>query len=104
MMSSQNTQTAASGEIRRPTDDDRDEPPPPSKPKGRPGRPATVLPAEALAKLRKHGGKANGTVRGVGKLLGAKSKTAAHRLLHRLATEGELTMAATPHGISVALA
>jgi hypothetical protein len=96
ILSSPKTQTAASDEIRRPTDDDRDEPPP-SKPKG--GRPAAILPPEAVARLRTK----PVSVRGAAKLLGV-SKSTAHRLLHRLATEGRLSMAAAPHGISIALA
>jgi hypothetical protein len=84
-------------------DDDRhdDDQTPPSK--GKRGRPATVLPAQAVERLRQKGGKANGSIRGIGKLLGTRSKTTAHRLLHRLASAGLITMAATSAGVSVAL-
>jgi DNA-binding IclR family transcriptional regulator len=63
-----------------------------------------VLPAQAIERLRAAGGKANGTVRGVGKLLGVRSKTTAHRILHQLADAGLITVAAGRHGVSIALA
>jgi hypothetical protein len=85
-----------------PTKDDDDAPPPP-KPRGR-GRPATVLAPQAVERLRKAGGSANGSIRTIGKLLGAKSKTAAHRLIHQLSAAGHVRLATGPGGISVALA
>jgi predicted transcriptional regulator len=63
-----------------------------------------VLPAQAIERLRAAGGKANGSIRGVGKLLGTRSKSAAHRVLHQLADAGLITMAAGRHGVRVALA
>jgi hypothetical protein len=63
-----------------------------------------VLPQQAVERLRKAGGTANGTVRGVGKLLGTRSKTTAHRTLHQLQSLGLITMDAGPKGVSIALA
>jgi hypothetical protein len=63
-----------------------------------------VLPAQAIERLRKAGGKATGTVRGVGKLLGVRSKTAAHRTLHRLQSLWLIRMDTSPQGVSIALA
>src|SRR5262245_55786297 len=77
-----------------PSGDDDDAPPPP-KPRGR-GRPATVLAPQAIERLRKAGGAANGSVRTIGKLLGARSKTAAHRLIHQLSAAGQITLATGP--------
>ena len=62
------------------------------------------LPEEAVAKLRERGGRANGSIGGVGRLLGVRSKTAAHRLLHQLASAGLVKLSASPHGVVVALA
>ena len=83
------------------TDDD---PPAPPPPRWKPGRRPTVMPEEAVAKLRERGGKANGSIRGVGRLLGVRSKTTAHRLLHQLASAGLLRLQTTPGGCSVVLA
>jgi len=63
-----------------------------------------VLPAEAIERLRKTGGRANGSIRGVGKLLGAKSKTTAHRILHQLSDAGLVRLDTGPHGVSVVCA
>jgi hypothetical protein len=92
---------AASKTSRKEDDDDESSPP---KARGKGGRPATVIPAEALDRLRKAGGKANGSIRGVGKLIGAKSKTAAHRVLHRLADDGLIRLQVGQRGVAVALA
>ena len=81
---------------------DGDVTPPP--PKGKPGRRPTVLAPEAIERLRQAGGKANGTVRGIGRLLGTRSKTASHRLLHQLADAGLVMLTATSAGMQVALA
>ena len=105
-------ETAASEPVRpasRPSadngrQDSDDDTPPPPKPPRRPGRPATVLAPQAVERLRKAGGSANGSVRTVGKLLGAKSKTTAHRLLHRLRDSGLILLDAGPNGVHVALA
>jgi hypothetical protein len=94
--------TAARAEQPREQDEDRGDPPPP-RPRGRLGRAATVLPDQAIARLRNAGGRADGSLTAVGKLLGTKSKTTAHRLLHRMAEAGMVHLSATPHGISVAL-
>jgi DNA invertase Pin-like site-specific DNA recombinase len=83
-------------------DDDKADPPPPPRPRGKPGRPASVLAADAIERLRKAGGRANG-VRGVAKVLGT-SKSTAHRILHQLAAAGQITMSSGRHGVSVALA
>jgi len=83
---------------------DGDDPPPPPRPKGRPGRPASVLPEQALAKLRAKGGKASGSLNGIGRMLGTRSKTATHRLLHELHSLGLARLDTSPHGVSVALA
>jgi hypothetical protein len=72
-------------------------------PKGRPGRRPTVLPTEAVERLRQRGGKVAASVNGVGKLMGAKSKTTAHRFLHQLASAGLIRMDVGPHGVAVAL-
>lgn len=67
------------------------------------GRKPTVLPAQALERLRKAGGQAEGNVRALGQLLGTKSKTTAHRLLHRMAEGGMINLSATNNGMRVAL-
>jgi hypothetical protein len=85
----------------------RDDPRPPRpKPprKGKVGRPPTVIPAQAIDRLRKAGGRANGSISSIGKVLGTRSKTTAHRLLHQLASAGAVQLATGPHGVSVALA
>jgi hypothetical protein len=86
-----------------PADDDDEQPPTPPR-RGRPGRPRDVLPAEAVAKIRAAGGRMSGSVNGIGKLLGTKSKTTAHRLLAELSRAGLITLRTTPHGCAVALA
>jgi hypothetical protein len=63
-----------------------------------------VLPQHAIDRLRAAGGKANGSLNGIGRLLGTKSKTAAHRLLHGLADAGLIRLQSSPHGVAVALA
>lgn len=90
---------AATDEIRRPSDDDSDTP----KPRGRGGRPSAVSPETAVARLRKAGGQANGSIARVGRLLGVRSKSTAHRLLNRLSEAGQVDYRATPRGVSVAL-
>jgi hypothetical protein len=81
----------------------RPNPPPP--PRGRPGRKPTVIPQQAIERLRKAGGKANGSIRGVGRLLGSKSKTASHRLVHALADAGLIRLQVKgQRGVTVALA
>ena len=100
------TQPKAAGEEARETgkdDEGDDDPPAPPPGKGRPGRRPTVMPEEAVAKLRERGGRADGSIRGVGKLLGTRSKTTAHRLLHQLAGDGVVRLQTTPAGCSVAL-
>jgi hypothetical protein len=62
-----------------------------------------VLAPEAIERLRQAGGKANGTVRGIGHC-GTRSKTASHRLLHQLADAGLVMLTATSAGVQVALA
>jgi hypothetical protein len=95
---------AASDAARAIPDEKNDDPPPPPPPKGRAGRKPTVLPAQAVSRLRKAGGKANGSLSGIGKLLGTRSKTATHRLLHSLAAAGQIRLATGPQGIGIALA
>jgi DNA-binding IclR family transcriptional regulator len=60
-----------------------------------------ILPEVALAKLRK--GRANGSIRGVAKLLGT-SKSTAHRVLHELAGLGMIRLSTSAAGCSIALA
>jgi hypothetical protein len=92
-------ETAAGKAVRRPDDD------PPAPRTGRKvGRPRDVLPAEAVAKIRAAGGKVQGSINGIGKLIGSRSKTSAHRLLQELAGAGLITLATGPHGVAVALA
>ena len=95
---------AADSDRRVEDGDDHDDAPPPQKGKAGPGRRPTVLAAEAIERLRARGGQANGNVTGIGKLLGTKSKTTAHRLLHQLAGAGLIKLQTTPAGCSVALA
>jgi hypothetical protein len=78
---------------------DGDDQPKPPKPRG--GRPVAILPEVALAKLRK--GRANGSIRGVAKLLGT-SKSTAHRVLHELAGLGMIRLSTSAAGCSIALA
>jgi hypothetical protein len=61
-----------------------------------------VLPAEAVAKIRAAGGRMSGSVNGIGKLLGTRSKTA-HRLLGELRDMGLITLVTGPRGVAVAL-
>lgn len=96
-------ETAASAPAAQRQRDKDDEPPPP-KPPRRPGRPATVLASQAVERLRAAGGRANGSIQGVGKLIGTRSKTAAHRMLHQLAAAGMVRLATGPDGVRVALA
>src|SRR5262245_7434242 len=84
-------------------DDDAMTSPPPPKGKAGPGRRPTVLAAEAVERLRARGGQANGSVTGIGRLLGTKSKTTAHRLLHQLAGAGLIKLQTTPAGCEVVL-
>ena len=95
---------AAVDASRRDDDDPPAPPPPKTRASRKAGRPATVIPAEALEKLRKAGGRANGSIRGVGKLIGARSKTTAHRVLHQLAEAGLVTLRTSATGCSIALA
>jgi hypothetical protein len=81
-----------------------DDPPAPPPRKGRPGRPRDVLPAEAVAKIKAKGGKVSGSLNGIAKLIGSRSKTSVHRLLHELAGMGLVTMTTSPRGVAVALA
>jgi hypothetical protein len=99
-------ETAASAQETRPARDDKDDnAPPPAAPRsrGKAGRPAAVGATQAVERLRKAGGSANGSIATVGKLLGAKSKSTAHRVLRRLAEAGQVHYRATPQGVSVAL-
>jgi hypothetical protein len=97
--------TAATPQARRENEhDDDDRPPAPPRAKGRPGRPRDVLPAQAVEKIRAAGGKANGSITGLAKLIGSRSKTSCHRLLHELVAAGAITMQTGPRGVAVALA
>jgi hypothetical protein len=88
---------------RRQHEKDDDHPPPPSKPpsKGKPGRPATVRAEDAVRRLRARGGKVSGSLNGIGRIIGTRSKTATHRILHRMADAGLVRMTATPFGVAV---
>jgi hypothetical protein len=90
----------ATGASVAPAQRQRDDPPTPPR-HGR-GRPAKVIPADAIERLRKAGGKANG-VRALGKVLGT-SKSTAHRLVHRMASAGLVRLDPGRHGVTVALA
>jgi hypothetical protein len=96
--------TAASSERQGKRDDDQDRPPPPAPRKGRPGRPRDIGLGEAVEKIRAQGGKVSGSLNGLSKLIGSRSKTSCHRLLHQLADMGAIKLTATPGGCSVALA
>jgi hypothetical protein len=98
-------ETPATSEKIGPARDDKDDAPPPAAPRsrGRAGRPAAVGATQAVERLRKAGGSVNGSIAEVGRVLGAKSKSTAHRLLHRLAAAGAVRLAPTAHGVSVAL-
>jgi hypothetical protein len=85
-------------------DDDKDDTPPAPPRKSRGGRPRDVLAPEAIAKIRARGGSMSGTVVSIGKALGTKSKTSAHRLLGELRDMGLIELRTTPRGCSVALA
>jgi hypothetical protein len=76
----------------------------PPKPKGKGGRPASAPSASVLTKLRKAGGQVNGSISDVGRSLGIRSKSTAHRVLRRLVAAGEITMQANRSGCRVALA
>jgi hypothetical protein len=94
----------ATGQEKGRSDDADDDQPPVPPRKGRPGRPRDVLPTQAIEKIRAAGGKANGSITGLAKLIGSRSKTSCHRLLHELAAAGAITMTAGPRGVAVALA
>jgi hypothetical protein len=63
-----------------------------------------VLPAQAVERIRAAGGRVNGSVAGIGRLIGSRSKTSAHRLLGELRDMGLIRMQAGPRGVAVALA
>jgi hypothetical protein len=84
-------------------DDDDDQPPKPPR-KGKGGRPRDVIPAEAIERLRAKGGKLSGNIITIGKALGSRSKTSAHRLLGELHRAGLITMQTGRRGVAVALA
>jgi hypothetical protein len=84
-------------------DDKKDDPPAPPR-KSRGGRPRDVLAPEAVAKIRAKGGRMSGNIVEIGKVLGSKSKTSAHRLLGELRDMGLIELRTTPRGCSVALA
>jgi hypothetical protein len=63
-----------------------------------------VLAPEAVAKIRAKGGRMSGNIVEIGKVLGSKSKTSAHRLLGELRDMGLIELRTTPRGCSVALA
>jgi hypothetical protein len=90
---------ASAGASQKKDGDDDDQPTLPN-PRGKGGRPAAILPGAAVTRLRK--GKANGSIRGVAKLLGT-SKSTAHRMLHQLARLGMIRLSTSPAGVSVAL-
>jgi hypothetical protein len=94
----------ATGQEKRPGDDADDDQPPAPPRRGKPGRPRDVLPAQAIEKIRVAGGKANGSITGLAKLIGSRSKTSCHRLLHELVAAGAITMTAGPRGVAVAVA
>jgi hypothetical protein len=95
--------TAASNEREGKGDDKDDEPPAPG-PRRRAGRPRDIGLGEAVEKIRAQGGKVSGSLNGLSKLIGSRSKTSCHRLLHQLADMGAIKLTATPGGCSVALA
>jgi DNA-binding IclR family transcriptional regulator len=63
-----------------------------------------VLPAQAIERLRAKGGNVTGSLNGLAKVLGTRSKAATHRLLHRLAAAGAVQLSTDRRGIAVALA
>jgi hypothetical protein len=88
---------------RRDDDDDRPAPPPP-RPKAKRGRRPTVEAGEVLDRLRKSGGQTYGSLQEIGRLIGTGSKTATHRLLHRMASAGLVHLDAGRGGVRVAVA
>jgi hypothetical protein len=92
------------GNIETGSKDDHDDTPPPPRAPGKRGRPANATPADVVRELRKRGGKVAGSLNGLGKALGTKSKSATHRMLHRCAELGLVSLDTGPHGIAVALA
>jgi hypothetical protein len=87
---------------RKAKDRDSDDPPAPPPRRGR-GRPAAVLPADVVARLRERGGEVRGSLADVGRQLGVKSRTTLHRLLHGLHDAGLAKLATSPAGIHLAL-
>jgi hypothetical protein len=81
-------------------------PPPPARPrpKGKPGRPAAVLATDAVDRIRAKGGALAGNLNDIGRAIGSGSKTATHRLLHRMASAGRVHLTTTPAGVRVVLA
>ena len=76
---------------------------PPPRPRGKASRKPSVLPAEAIERLRAKGGEANGSIAAIGKVLGTRSKSTAHRLLHQLAGAGLVRLETGRRGVAVAL-
>ena len=96
----------------KPADDKRDKDDPPSLPpakrqpirvRGKVGRPATVTQSQALHRLQAAGGSLSGSLSAIAGVIGAKSRTTAHSVLHQLAKAGSIKLETTPHGCSVAV-
>ena len=79
-------------------DDDRDEPPGPPKQRGR--RRAAAL-GDVLGAIKANGGKVEGQLKGIGKLIGTPSRTTTHRTLHELARRGLVAISANSRGMAV---
>jgi hypothetical protein len=87
-----------------PSDDDKHNGPPSPLRKGRAGRPRDVLPTQAIERLRAKGGNVSGSLNGMARLIGSRSKTSVHRLLHELHAAGRITLQTGPNGVAVSLA
>jgi hypothetical protein len=94
-------ETPASERRAKRDDRDRDDDAPPPRPKGKSGRPSSVLAEEAVRRLRAKGGKVSGSLNGLGRIIGTRSKSATHRILHRMADAGLVRMVATPSGVAI---
>jgi uncharacterized membrane protein len=62
-----------------------------------------VAPSDAVAAIKRAGGEVNGSLADIGRAIGTKSKTTAHRVLHGLAAQGLIRLASGPAGMTVAL-
>ena len=67
------------------------------------GRRRSVLPDDVIDRIRSAGGNLNGSLTSIAQVIGAPSKSTAHRVLGELEAAGALTLKATADGTRVAI-